>query len=473
MKNRFIKIFICAIIILTAFAPMTINAELHVNIKKNFFYEVSKISLNKGKKTNYDMIIIAPSYYNSSIQPLIEHKNSIGIITKFISLDDIYNEKYFEDQGRDNPEKIKYFIKNALETWEITYVLFVGKFTQVPVRFCYNNDNYSNYEEPSFVSELYYADIYDKNMEFSSWDNDNDQIYGEWDGDVAEDQPINLTPDICLGRLACIDKSEVKNVVNKIIDYEKKPADLDWFKRLVVVGGDTYSEFEGYEGEIYNKQVVDVMSDFTPIKLWASTGKLITGWNIVREVSKGCGFWYLSGHGNHKIWATYDPEGSRVGEFDVYNTLFLRNYKKLPVCLVGGCHNSEFSIFLYKHFKLWNRQSWMKECWSWRLVSKPNGGSIATLGATGLSWYSAEYKGEGINWLNLQFFKEYVNDTLYLGKIWKNSLNKYITNFPIDWNTTSGGFNSINAKSVQEWTLLGDPSLRIGGYPENEKKSYI
>ena len=65
---------------------------------------------------NYDMIIIAPSSYNPGLEPLIEHKNNREIVTTFVSLDDIYSGTYFEVQGRDNQEKIKYFIKDAIET---------------------------------------------------------------------------------------------------------------------------------------------------------------------------------------------------------------------------------------------------------------------------------------------------------------------------------------------------------------------
>ncbi len=466
MKKRLFKLVALVILIFLISSPIIANAGIKFN--PNFYKSLNKTK-NKIFSDTYDMIIIAPNNYNSALQRLIDHKNSFGVITKFISLDDIYSDTYFDVNGRDDQEKIKYFIKDALENWNITYVLFVGKFTQVPVRYCYNNDNYSNFLEPSFVSELYYADIYDENMQFSSWDTNDDGVYGLWDGSFAEDNPIDLSPDVCLGRLACVDEGEVEIVVSKIINYEKTPADPSWFKRMVVAGGDTYIDLEGYEGEIYNQQAVDEMDGFTPIKLWASTGKLKTGWDVVREVSKGCGFWYLTGHGSSEVWVTYAPDGNSVGKFNVYNTLFLSNYNKLPVCLVGGCHNSKFSIATYNFLKAWNKLSWMKECWSWRLVSKPNSGSIATLGATGLSWYSAEYDGEGLNWLNVQFFKEYANDNVYLGQIWKNSLNTYVNNFPINWNTSSGDFNSINAKTVQEWTLLGDPSLRIGGYPQKSQ----
>jgi len=75
-----------------------------------------------------------------------------------------------------------------------------------------------------------------------------------------------------------------------------------------------------------------------------------------------------------------------------------------------------------------------------------------------------EYGGGGTDWLNVQFFREYANDTVVLGQIWKNTLTRFVDTFPIDWETPSGGVSSIDAKSVQEWVLLGDPSLKIGGY---------
>jgi hypothetical protein len=474
MQKRIIVTLVLVLLLLTAIVPLVVNAGYGRHSRAFTLFRDTKKSITLE---NYDMIIIAPSSYSSSLDSFIEHKNNREIISKFVSLDDIYSGTYFEVQGSDDQEKIKYFIKDAIETWDIAYVLFVGNFNQVPIRYCYNNDNYSNYPELKFISELYYADIYDENGNFSSWDSDGDGFYGEWDGEVAEDKPINLTPDVCLGRLACYNVGEVETVVSKIINYEKKPADPSWFKRMVVVGGDTYEDFEGYEGEINNQRAIDEMDDsFTPIKLWASNGKLNEkGWSIIREINKGCGFWYLSGHGGAHIWVTYTftPDRSRLGELTSYDLFFLFNLYKLPVCLVGGCHNSKFAVPTSIPKKSWNPFTWFKECWSWQLVSKPYGGSIATIGATGLSWYGVEYGGGGTDWLNVQFFKEYANDTVILGQIWKNAITNYIDTFPIDWETEFGGVSSIDAKTVQEWTLLGDPSLTIGGENGNTYKRNI
>jgi len=90
-------------------------------------------------------------------------------------------------------------------------------------------------------------------------------------------------------------------------------------------------------------------------------------------------------------------------------------------------------------------------------------GSIATIGSTGLCWYSAEYDGAGSNYLSTRFFKEYANGEKILGKIWYKCINSFLENNPIDWDEPSGSGSCIDSKTVQEWVLLGDPSLTIGG----------
>ena len=420
---------------------------------------------------NYDLLIISKETYESNFNEFILHKNNLNIKTLFVSLDDIYNGIYFQTIGRDQPEKIKYFIKNAYDNWNIDYVLFAGSTKVVPVRLCYNDDNYPPFPEPKFVSELYYADIYDTLNHFSSWDFDGDGIIGEWSGNYAEDKNIDLKPEIAVGRLAFTDEEELNIVLNKIISYEKKKADDSWFKKIVLVGGDTYKKFEGYEGEIFTQRAFDELNDFTAIKLWASNQQLDKhAFNVIEEMNNGCGFIYFSGHGSTDVWVTNSVDGKKLGEFGKSKIRFLKNNEKLPVCLVGGCHNSQFSLNKPKSkiytsfFENTPITSRMQGCWSWELVCLENGGCIATFGTTGLCWYSAEYEGGGTDYLHTQFFKEYTQGHNKLGDIWKNAITSFVETYPINWNNPSGSNSSIDAKSVQQWTLLGDPSLQIGGY---------
>ena len=76
----------------------------------------------KPQLEEYDMVIIIPNKFSSQIQPLIAHKNSNNVKTYYKTTEYIYDNY----QGRDNPEKIKYFIKHELETYNITYVLLIG-----------------------------------------------------------------------------------------------------------------------------------------------------------------------------------------------------------------------------------------------------------------------------------------------------------------------------------------------------------
>ena len=73
----------------------------------------------------FDLVIIAPEIFSSDLQELMDHKNSVGISTYLKTTEDIYSEY----DGVDRPEQIKYFIKDAIETQDITFVMLVGGMT--------------------------------------------------------------------------------------------------------------------------------------------------------------------------------------------------------------------------------------------------------------------------------------------------------------------------------------------------------
>jgi len=148
--------------------------------------------LKQSESQVYDLLIIAPRQFEQALQPLIVHKIAVGLKTHLVTVDEVYQQMFWH--GRDDAEKIKYFIKTAKEEWGITYVMLVGDFQKIPVRYVFNADNNSFWDEPCFISELYYADLYDQNGDFSTWDSSNNGVYGEWYGDVAKDQNIDLFP---------------------------------------------------------------------------------------------------------------------------------------------------------------------------------------------------------------------------------------------------------------------------------------
>jgi len=403
-------------------------------------------------KEEYKFIILTPAEYINPLNNLVDYKNNRNLSTKLITLDEIYSETYFTSIGRDNQEKIKYFIKNAIENWDTTFVLLVGGSQKFPVRETHIRANSDDSE--IFVSDLYYADIYNETFQFSSWDTNENDIFGEynWGADRHKDE-IDLYPNVYLGRIACVDNEEVITSVNKIITYESMQSySSEWFTNIVTVGGDSFpgDGNEISEGELVNDAVINIMDGFIPERIWASNGRLSgispTGVSEISEaINEGCGFIDFSGHGNTAVWATHAHENEDIwlptpsGNFRNSRVAELTNGEKLPIVVTGACSVGKY-----------NRDD---DCFSWSFISNPNGGGIGSFGATGLGWaYTGSWVTEGlIEGMSLNIFKAYEN-AITFGELWVNAITNYI----------SPGMEGTDYKTIEEWQAFGDPSLLIG-----------
>jgi len=424
--------------------------EVNVEIK----YEKPEIQTSSGDQ--YELLILSPIEYTSQLQSLVSHKNDRGVLTKHVTLQDIYNSVYFPVQGRDDIEKIKYFIKDAYDNWGISNVLIVGGIEQFPSR--ETHILVGEDDDEIFVTDIYYADIYNGEQEFSSWDTNENDIFGEynWDGETDD---VDLYPDVKIGRLACIDSSQVSVAVNKIINYENNKAyTKDWFTNIVVIGGDTCpdenddpDEEDIDEGEYLNQAVIDVMEGFNPDIIWGSNNRL-SGFspsgvqNINNGINNGCGFVDFSGHGAPWIWTTYPHNGDRqslptpTGRYTNSIISDLENGDKLPIVVCGGCSLGKFSAD--------------ENCFAWSFVSNPNGGGVASFGATGLGWvYCGKYVTYGlVEGLTLKLFEEYADGAITFGEMWVDAVNNYIG---------SNNLEEYDYKTLEEWHPFGDPTLSI------------
>jgi len=462
-----IKIIILTVIILLFLTGFVSNALTSSN-------NTQQKILNNGKNKVYDLLIIAPKVFSKEIIPLVNHKNKFGVKTIVVDVEEVYQQMFWH--GRDDAEKIKYFIKDAIGNWGIKYVLLVGGLkgqspTQqwwIPVRYSYLDRNYEEYTEHKFISDLYFADIYDSDGNFSSWDDNNNGVYGEWpENQSAVDKP-DLYPDVYVGRLPCRNSLQVRVAVKKIISYETGNFSDSWFKNMVVVAGDTYPDkTDYYDGEVYTQMGLDMMPGFKPVKLWASNGSLKNWMDVAKAINRGCGFIWFSGHGNPTSWATHPPNSSAwINGLKLWNIPFLVNGKKLPVCIVGsGCFNSMFNVSLFNSYWVFGLP--VTHCWSEALTLKPYGGCIAVIGSTAFSYESPDINtgNGGIEWLDMHFFDQYgQHNVSVLGEIWGKTVTCFLQNFSINWSDNSSNGDALIAKNTEMWLLMGDPSLRIGGY---------
>jgi len=432
-------------------------------------------------KNEYELLIITISDFKKSLQPLVEYKEKQGIKTQLVTLKEIQ-----DSNGRDTQEQIKYYIKDAIENWGIKYVLLVGGIKgqstkwNLPVRYSHVlvSEGKQEVQEPEFISDLYFADIYDSEGNFSSWDTNNNDIFAEWDGSTQVDE-MDLYPDVYLGRLPCRDKREVRIIVDKIISYEKNKADENWFNRMILVSGDHWADPEHIsEGVLIMEEASEIMSDFTPVKLYATEKNKLLVRDINKAINKGAGFAYFSGHGSATMWGIhYPPDATgwapslgKLGLIAFYNTLymnFLRNKNKLPITVVGGCYNGQFDISIGNSIKKGKIKLSQTNCWAEKLTLKKGGGSIATIANTALGTHAmSDADHNSINdylevldgWLELRFFQLYKQEQIdILGDLHSGAIKDYLNRF-------LGGHDEMDPKMVQQWQLFGDPSLKVGGY---------
>ena len=86
-------------------------------------YTLRSSSAGSTSDPSFDLLILAPKGYVKDLVPLVKHKKSMGVNTKLVSLDEVYSETYFDIPDkvpgtykpfRDNQERIKYFIYQAI-----------------------------------------------------------------------------------------------------------------------------------------------------------------------------------------------------------------------------------------------------------------------------------------------------------------------------------------------------------------------
>ncbi len=399
---------------------------------------------------DYDMVIIAPESFSDTLQPLIDHKNSVGIRTFLETTEEIYSIY----DGRDEAEQIKYFIADMEENSGLDYVLLVGNIYQLPMRIsCVDFEGM----DWSLLTDLYYADLYDSKGEFCTWDsNDNDRF-----GETGLDG-VNLIPDVHIGRLACNSLDEVNIVVDKIVHYETDSFGQEWFKNMIFIGGDTFADYSGYEGEEHNKNVMQIMSDFTPICLWSSKENFNRRM-VAQAFSEGAGFVDCMVHGNVNVLS---PDERNSKNYFTRYIKDLSNGYKLPIVFLDACKTAKLDM---TYMDLYGVPKILRiiltilsnllndippSCFAWSLVKHEGGGAIASIGQTHSGFSFTDDSGDywGSDKFTEDFFRAY-SENITLGEMMTQAQIYYITNY------------SFDDLTVEIFNLLGDPSLKIGGYP--------
>jgi hypothetical protein len=215
------------------------------------------------------------------------------------------------------------------------------------------------------------------------------------------------------------------------------------------------------------------MDRYNPIRLYASTGNLTGHEEVIDAFNQGCGFLLTRGKGGtERVRIPQSDETELIVLHNKYVTS-LQNKDKYPIVFLSECYHGKIDVSILNIIRyLRNEIDIMQQDtnpWTitWRLLKEKNAGAIAVItnsntcyGTTGDANSNgipddAELYGGGLSVESLRQHGE--DDIDILGVIHYNAITHYVNSYPVF-------SNKLHGKSVQEYTLFGDPSLKIGGY---------
>jgi len=246
-----------------------------------------------------DLLIICYDSWISNVQPLVDHKNSIGIDTTVVGVSTIGN----------NSTSIKNYIQGVYDTTDLAFVLLVGDIDQVTA--------------PTASGGA------------------SDPTYSKLAGD-------DNYPEIMVGRFSAETSAQVDTQVERTIEYENMPATTqDWFWRGTGIAsnqgtgddGEYDNEHMGYIRDdllAYGYTIVDEIYDPS-----ASASQVTTAINAGRGIVNYCG------HGSITSWSS--------SNFNVSNVNALTNDNMLPFICSVACNNGEFDGYTTCFAETWLR----------------------------------------------------------------------------------------------------------------------
>lgn len=476
------------------------NDYINIPTKINIDIEYEAAEPTGSFDEQYDLIIITHDDLVDEFQPLVDHKISKGITTKMVTVDEIYAE--YASQSTYDWEQIKMYLADHVIDWDTKFVLLGGGHIgntydyYVPIFQSNNwdpNDEYGtwdlNYATDLYFADVYYVDTYGR-YQMDDWDSNHNGIYAEGDTFPSGTDMPDYYPDVMLGRIPCIFEWEADVAVDKIINYENM-ADNSWYYNALLVGGDGFppERYPGqaargfYEGEI----VGNIISDYLKDNGWDTTRafcsdegdvKVNSAKDVYTLVDEGYGFVHMDGHSCPFSLGSYEPDTYISPEPPLtafYNGFDARLFDcgyKLPLMINEGCHNAEFDVTgqeLIDHlldayddhpdygFALYNYEWIPHDVSSWFVVQE-GGGAIGVIGNTALG---SGYIDDGIThglggWLMIRYGQAIGDGAVYTGEVYNIGISAYCDAFDV--------YTEPDRVRVEEQVLLGDPSVKLGGY---------
>ncbi len=243
--------------------------------------EIKPASYISDPAGTVDYLIITPQRFASALNPLIQLRTNEGMNVRVFSAQQIYDTFA---AGNTTPAAIKEFLAYAYNNWgQPSFVLFVGD-TSYDCLGVYARTWGDTGEDRCVLPSLFVNTNY-YNLSVPS-DNALVSIAGN-----------DSVPDIAFGRLPVKDVSELRDMVQRIVDYENDTADESYYRLLF------FADKSGDFLETAKAMIDSVPEGYPHVLSWEgelSSDQMRAG--IVSQWQKGGLFVHYIGHGSTLFW---------------------------------------------------------------------------------------------------------------------------------------------------------------------------
>lgn len=309
-----------------------------------------------GEENRADWIVIAHAEFVDAATMLARHRQSQGLKTAVVGVQDVYDEFNY---GVTSPEAIRKLAKSAYENWQAPapkYLLLFG-------------DGHGDYMDWFGTHQANFVLPHYSWVPPLGWAPDDD-----WFGCVKGDDGF---PEIFVGRIPVRSAGEAEEAVQKITGYDRVAVPQEWQKRVAFCAS-AGSVFQSICRSIARGAAPNFHSLYLFRDEYAASVGLKE--DIVRTLEEGSSLFFYVGHGNVERWSE--------NVLDVPDVPLLANAERLPIMFMLTCLSGYFAV------------PW-KECLAEELLRATNGGVAGCIAptATGYPSEHALLGQEIVRWL--------------------------------------------------------------------------
>lgn len=385
-----------------------------LTLKPKFKQKISNFELINSNPENKMLVIYHPKFY-SQVLEFQAYKNSIGIQTKIANVEQVIDNY---GSGKRDISAIRNYIKDVYNfNPNLKYVLLFGACSyDYKDRISSNTNIIPSYES---IESFHNVQTYS-----------SDDFYGfmeEGEGEWEENNNGNHSLDLAIGRFTVTTTEQANKLIKKLKQYETFEKDLDWAHEIVFVADDKDDALHVTQanevGEVVKNNAPFMHLNNVYLDAYTRNGSSIdlAKQEFINKINQGALFVNFTGHGSEYVWM----EEQLLTIQDIKN---FENVNKLPVFVTATC---EFGRYDDPRIS-----SGAEE-----LLTADNG-AIALVTTTRPVYSSSNFT------INKAFYQEAFTKSDFeyksLGEIFLNAKN-----------------NSLNSVFNRNFSLLGDPSLRL------------